>query len=439
MAGQSDGWTTTARLLRRTGFGVTGAQVDHVAKQNWPDYVDAALRADPDKDPGAVATPMPMPPILRRPGKGVSAADYKEFLQRVNEQLTELSDWWLRRMVAVHQPIHEKLTLLWHNHFATSAQKVRSASYMAAQNHKLRTQSLGDFRTLAYSMLTDAAMMWWLDAQTSTAKAPNENLAREFMELFTLGHGNGYSEDDVRQGARALTGWTIRPATGQTMMVPKRHDHAAKTIFGVTNNFDAAGFCDAVLAQPKSPQYVAGRLWQQLASDTPPSPQALDRLVAAYGPGRNLRALTHAILTDDEFIGSRAAIVNTPAEWLVGVIRTLRVPVDNPTRLKMINNTLRVLGQRPFYPPDVGGWPHGRVWMSTASADVRMRAASQLTRIGDLSTVDSAAAGDRIDAVGYLIGIGAWSDRTVAALEPLTRNPVQLVAAAVNTPEYLTS
>jgi uncharacterized protein (DUF1800 family) len=105
----------------------------------------------------------------------------------------------------------------------------------------------------------------------------------------------------------------------------------------------------------------------------------------------------------------------------------------------MIDSTLRVLGQRPFYPPDVGGWPHGRVWMSTASADMRMRAAIQMARNGDLSTVEDTAANDRIDGVGYLIGIGAWSDRTVAALKPLTRNPVQLVAAAVNTPEYLTS
>ena len=143
------------------------------------------------------------------------------------------------------------------------------------------------------------------------------------------------------------------------------------------------GFCDIVLAQPKSPQYVAGRLWRQLASDTPPSSQALDRLVTAYGPGRNLRALTHAILTDDEFIGSRAAIVNTPVEWLVGVIRTLAVSVDSPSRMKMADNTLKALGQQPFYPPDVGGWPHGRVWMSTASADMRMRAASQLARAGE--------------------------------------------------------
>ena len=438
MAGQSDGWITAARVLRRTGFGVTGQQVDAVATQNWQKYVDAALAADPDADPGAVATPMPTPPTLRGPGKKASVEDRKAFNQQIIGQMTELSDWWLRRMVAVRQPVHEKLTLLWHNHFATSAEKVRDAAHMAAQNQKLRTLSLGDFHNLAYAMLTDAAMLRWLDAQTNTAKAPNENLAREFMELFTLGHGDGYTEDDVREGARALTGWIIRPG-GDPTMVPRRHDHTTKTIFGVTRNFDAQGFCDLVLAQPKSPQYVAGRLWQQLASDTPPSPRALDRLVTAYGPGRNLRALTRAILTDDEFVSSRAAIVNTPVEWLVGVIRTLRVPVDTLARLKTADAALKSLGQRPFYPPDVGGWPHGRVWMSTASADVRMRAATQMARNGDLSPVEETAADDRIDAVGYLIGIGAWSDRSVAALQPLVRTPVQLVAAAVNTPEYLTS
>jgi uncharacterized protein (DUF1800 family) len=438
MAGQSDRWITTARLLRRAGFGVSGPQVDVVAAQDWSRYIGAALDANPDADPGAVATPMPTLPTPPAPGKRATVAARKEYGRQLSVQMTALSEWWLRRMFAVGQPIHEKLTLLWHNHFATSAQKVRIAAYMAAQNQKLRSLSLGDFRTLACAMLTDAAMLRWLDGQSNTARAANENLAREFVELFTLGHGNGYTEDDVRAGARALTGWVIRPG-GETSMMPSRHDGTAKNLFGVTGNFDAAGFCDIVLAQPKSAGYVAGRLWQQLASDDPPSAQALGRIVAAYGPRRDLRGLTRAILTDDEFVRNRAAIVSSPVEWLVGVIRTLRVPIDTPARLKMVDASLRALGQRPFYPPNVGGWPHGRAWLSTASADVRMRAASQLARAGDLSSIESAAIADRIDAVGYLIGIGAWSDRTVAALEPLVRRPAQLVAAAVNSPEYLTS
>jgi uncharacterized protein (DUF1800 family) len=438
MTGQSTAWITMARMMRRAGFGVTGPEVDAVVTRGWPDYVDAMLGADPDADPGAVATPIP---ALQEPhplGKGATPAARKQYNQQLSEQQGVLSDWWLRRMVSVRQPAHEKLTLLWHNHFATSAQKVRSAAHMAAQNQKLRTLSLGDFRTLAYAMLTDAAMLRWLDGQRSTVKSPNENLAREFMELFALGHGNGYTENDVRNGARALTGWVIA-ANGQTSMAPKRHDAGAKTLFGLTRNFDAAGFCDTVLAQPKSAHYVAGRLWQQLASDEPPSAAVLDRLVSAYGPGRNLRALTRAILTDEEFTHSRAAMVNTPAEWLIGVVRTLRVPLDKPAGVKMVDSTLQTLGQRPFYPPSVGGWPSGQVWLSTASAGTRLRAATELARAGDVSSIADVAPGDRIDAVGYLTGVGSWSDRTVDALQPLVGRPPQLVAAAVNTPEYLTA
>ena len=434
-------WIATARMLRRAGFGVSGPEVDAAVKRDWPTYVDAMLAADPDADPGAVATPMPALSQPSAPGKKATPAARKEYNQQLTEQETVLSRWWLQRMVAVQQPVHEKLTLLWHNHFATSAQKVRSAAHMAAQNQKLRALSLGDFRTLAYTMLTDAAMLRWLDGQANTAKAPNENLAREFMELFALGHGNGYTEDDVRNGARALTGWVIGPG-GETSLTPKRHDAGAKTLFGVTGNFDAGSFCDAVLGQPKSAEYVAGRLWQQLASDDPPSSQALDRVVSAYGPRRSLRAMTRAILTDSEFIGDRAAPtgrVNTPVEWLVGVLRTLQVPLDDPKQLKLAEATLRALGQRPFYPPSVGGWPSGQAWLSTASAGARLRAATQLASAGDLSGVESVGPGDRIDAAGYLIGVGAWSQRSAEALRPLVNRPAQLVAAAVNTPEYLTS
>jgi uncharacterized protein (DUF1800 family) len=438
MPGQSSQWVATARALRRAGFGVTGPEVDAAVRQDWSSYVNAMLGANPDADPGAVATPMPTFAATRRPGKSATPAARKQYDQQQSEQQGALSDWWLQRMVAVQQPVHEKLTLLWHNHFATSAQKVRAAEQMAAQNQKLRTLSLGDFRVLAYAMLTDAAMLHWLDGQSNTAKAPNENLAREFMELFALGHGNGYTEDDVRAGARALTGWAIDP-DGQTSMVPKRHDAGAKTLFGVSRTFDAAGFCDSVLAQPKSAEYVAARLWEQLASDDPPPPQTLDRLVSAYGPGRNLRALTAAIVTDDEFTARRGTVVNTPVEWLVGVIRTLRVPLDTPAQLKLAGATLHALGQRPFHPPSVGGWPRGQVWLSTASAEARLRAASRLAHTADLSGIESIPPSERIDAVGYLIGVGMWSDRTADALEPLVRRPPQLVAAAVNTPEYLTS
>jgi uncharacterized protein (DUF1800 family) len=175
-----------------------------------------------------------------------------------------------------------------------------------------------------------------------------------------------------------------------------------------------------------------------LASQRARSAATSARLLGAYGPGHDLNALTHAILTDEEFTPARPGLVNTPIEWVVGVARSLRMPLDDH-RVKTTESALKTLGQQPFFPPDVGGWPHGQVWLSTVSAGVRMSTAAALAAAGDLSPIEQAAASDRIDAVGYLIGIGDWTDRSVSALKPLTGQPPMLVAAAVNTPEYLTS
>lgn len=425
-------------MLRRAGFGASGPQVDAVVSQDWSAYLDTALDADPDADPGAIATPIPTPVTPPLPPEDAGQQVRTQFIGDLYEQMQELSAWWLRRMAAVRQPIHEKLTLLWHNHFATSAEKVVAAELMAAQNQKLRTLALGDFGTLAYAMLTDAAMAQWLDAVRNTKAAPNENLSREFMELFTLGHNNGYTEADIREGARALTGRYVAPGA-QTIVSPDNHDTSPKTVFGVTGNHDDRAFCDIVLDQPGSPGFVAGKLWRLLASDTAAAPDTLARLVAAYGPGRNLKALTKAVFLDPAFTASAGTVVNQPVEWLLGVIRTLAVPLDGPDTVAGCNAVLTVMGQRPFYPYDVSGWPRGQAWLSTTSTAARVWAANKFVPMGNISIVAQAGTQDRVDAAGYLLGIGAWSDSTAAALKPLAGNPVRLVIAAVNTPEYLTS
>jgi uncharacterized protein (DUF1800 family) len=438
VSSQSPRWLATARLLRRAGFGATGPQIDAVANQDWSVYLDRALALDPDADPGAVATPRPMPDTPMPPDDAAGEAALREFTRTLSDQMSDLTSWWVRRMAAVQEPIHEKLTLLWHNHFATSAQKVPAAEWMGHQNQKLRTLKLGDFRSLAYAMLTDAAMLFWLDGVRNSAGAANENLSREFMELFTLGHGNGYTEGDVREGARALTGWFIGHG-GRADVAPAHHDGTAKTVMGVSGDLDEGDFCDIVLGQPNSARFVASKLWRMLASDTDPSAPTLDRLVSAYGPRRDLKALTKAILLDPEFAERAGTVVNTPVEWLVGVVRALKPPIEDPELLEAIVVALTVMGQRPFYPPNVGGWPSGQAWLSTSSISARAWAADKFTQSGDLSTVEEAAPSDRVDAAGYLLGIGAWTDRTTAALKPLINEPRQLVAAAVTTPEYLTS
>ncbi|MET8427506.1 DUF1800 domain-containing protein [Nocardia sp. NPDC004860] len=433
--GKSAEWMRTARVLRRTGFGATGSEIDAV-----PDvagYLRAALTADPEADPGARATPVPelVPPAPL--GKGATAEARKQYQAQITGQLDTLTWWWLRRMAAVRVPVREKLTLLWHNHFATSATKVRNAAEMATQNRTLRAGGAGDFAALAYAMLTDPAMLRWLDGVANTAKAPNENLSREFMELFALGHGNGYTETDVREGARALTGWTI--TGGAATFDVERHDRGSKTVLGVTGSLDARSFCDAVLARPESPRFVAGRLWQQLASDDPPSDAALNRLTAAYGPGRDLSALVTAVCTDPEFTTARDTVVHGPVEWLIAAVRAFQIPLTADADARALAGTLRKLGQLPFYPPTVGGWPRGQGWMSSAAAQLRLTAALDLMKQADLSPITRAGRGDRLDATAYLLGVGSWSERSAAVLAPAVDQPPRLAALAINTPEYLTS
>lgn len=205
---QSAQWVSTSRTLRRSGFGATGSAVDAaLASSDVSDYLLSNLIPTTPDDPGAAATPLPEFEALKPLSKNASSSAREHVQKSLQKQWVELSSWWVRRMVAVENPVGEKLTLLWHNHFATSVKKVRNSTLMAIQNEKLRTLCLGDFGTMAYAMLTDAAMLRWLDGPTNSVGAANENLAREFMELFALGHGNGYSEKDVKEGARALTGW----------------------------------------------------------------------------------------------------------------------------------------------------------------------------------------------------------------------------------------
>lgn len=432
----SSAWAEAAHLVRRLGFGATGTEVDAAVRVGPGALVRAALAQDGTHDPGNATTPAPsfesIPPV----GKAASADQRHAHNQQVARQLLELAGWWVHRMVATGQPTVEKLTFGWHNHFATAATKVRHAGWLLAQNETLRSQGRGDFGTLARSMLTDAAMLFWLDGQKNVAGSPNENLSREFMELFALGHGAGYTETDVREGARALTGWRIRSG-GAAYFDATRHDSGTKSVLGVTGDLDTAGYCAAVLAQPASPRHVATRWWGQLVSDTAPPPAALDAMVSAYGDRRDLTALFTTMLTRPEFAAARGTLVIGPVEWLVGAARALRVPVADTATVTRLLRALRGLGQVPFYPPNVSGWPSGQAWLSTAAADARMQIALELAGAGDLSPVADAPSASRLDAVAHLLGVGTWSTRTAGVLRGAAADPVHLVTAALNSPEYL--
>jgi uncharacterized protein (DUF1800 family) len=369
-------------------------------------------------------------------GAGASREDRQKRRQQETDQVDQLVAWWVRRMVAVQNPLVEKLTFGWHNHFATSATKVRSAGMLSTQNQTLRAHGRGSFTDLAEAMVVDPALLFWLDGQQNTAKAPNENLARELMELFTLGRTGGYTEQDVREAARALTGWTIDRGTGSAAFVPRRHDPGLKTVLGTTADLDAAGLVRVLLGQKASAPYVVTRWWQLLAAPTAPPPETLGRAVTAYGPDRDLAAMFGALLTDDGYASTAGSLVASPVEWVVGAMRSLHVPTDDAT-VKKAAAAMRALGQLPLYPPNVSGWPAGQAWLSTASATTRVQAASVLARAGDLGPVQAAAPTARVDAVAHLLGIPSFSDRTLAELTTHTADPQRLVAMALVAPENL--
>ena len=421
------------RLIDRFGFGAKPGALAAAQQADYQSTLDALLT--PGDDAGVRATPVPkLGPEPDKPSKKKNPDPQarKQATQQIKQQSATITAWWLDRMVATDAPLPERLTWFWHGHFATSNQKVRSARLMLAQNETFRRLGRGDFGVLAHAMIVDPALLVWLDGQKNKVGAANENLGREFMELFTIGIGN-YTETDVREAARALTGWKIDKDAIKATQVPRQHDTKDKTILGHTGNFDASSYVDILLANPASPRFVAGRLWLRLVSATPPAPDTLNRLVAAYGQKRDITALLRAIAAEPAFRDSATTLVKQPVEWLVGLMRALGV---RPSALqdkdkKVVLAGLRGMGQVPFLPPSVGGWPAAAAWLTTAAGLARVRTARLLVSKAKLP------GGLTADSTARLLGVDGWSDRTKAALGKVSG--ADLVAVAAAAPEYVVS
>jgi uncharacterized protein (DUF1800 family) len=440
-------WTTgpdeqdaVRRLVQRLGLGPRPGELVSAGRAGFTATL-AALTSPSDTDPGAAATPVPSLSSTRRLGGrpvGAEAIAARKAQRRAMlAQGRALAVWWLDRMAAVDEPFTERMAWFWHTHFATSIQKVRFALLMYQQNHTFRRLGRGDFRTLARAMIVDPAMLIWLDGQGNQKGRPNENLAREFMELFTLGVGH-YTEADVRQAARALTGWKLNYQTDRPFLAASRHDPGPENLLGHTGEFDASGYVNLLVAEPASPRFLASRVWTRFVSEAAPDPATLDRLVAAYGPGRDITALVREAARAPAFADPRSVLVKEPVLWLVGALRALRLSASElPSQA--VAGALRGLGQVPFAPPSVGGWPAGLPWLTTASALTRLRLARRLGAHGDISPVTATSPTGRIDAVAALLGLPRFTDRTVAALKPLVNQPALLVGLALASPEYAVS
>lgn len=479
------------RLVDRLGFGAGGDALVRLQSAGYAATVDTLL-APTGSDAGVAATPLPRLTTPERPGKRAAGtgpdgptssrspetqempeipddpktpadrAARKTYRQALKAQQTTAAGWWLDRMVRAERPTRERLTWFWHGHFATSAQKVRVAGLMLQQNETFRTHALGSFGPLAQALIVDPAMLIWLDGNDNTAEAPNENLAREFMELFALGHGQ-FAEADVKEAARALTGWKVNRATGAAQLRPKQHDDGSKTVLGRSGTFDAEQLVDVLLDRPASATYVVGRLWFRLVGPQPPSATTRDRLLAAYGTNRDVTATLRAVAAAPELRDPATSLVKQPVEWLVGTARALGVlPSTLPAPQRRTGAKqkaggkpaakggdrdgaarllagLRGLGQVPFRPPSVGGWPAGGAWLTTAAAASRLSLARTLAATADLRTITATSTRNRPEAIRRLLGVDVFSSRTADALAAVADRPADAVALAAVSPEYVVS
>jgi uncharacterized protein (DUF1800 family) len=390
------GYAEARHLLWRAGFGGTPEQIQTLASWGPEKSVDYLLAYEqvPDAD---APTPTSFDPDIMRPPSDEERQLYRRAQQlrdentlararlarqdaerRDRQQMRDIQKWWLERMIETPRPLQEKMTLFWHGHFATSYRTIENSYHMFAQNQLFRSLATGNVGTLLFQIIRDPAMLAYLDNNDSRVGQPNENLARELMELFSLGVGH-YTERDIKEGARALTGYTFDD--DRFVFRRDNHDTGTKTILGVTGGLDGDGFVKAILAQRQCSGFICRKLYRYFAEPVPLDADARDLSDGAYS---TIRAMQRAMLSTkyeikpalrELFLAEHfydPAVMNgqikSPVELVVGAVRSLNTPARD---LTILLDAMDLMGQSPFYPPSVKGWDGDRTWINTSTLYVR--------------------------------------------------------------------
>ncbi|MFM0317392.1 DUF1800 domain-containing protein [Paraburkholderia nemoris] len=365
-------------FLTRVGFAPDSGEVAQYVGLTREQAVDKVLATARTES----VTPLPdwvLEPIPTRDIRKTWTDDQRRDEQRLRGQRYELlRAWWVREMLSTPSPLTERMTLFWHNHFTSGQDKVQYPQQMAQQNMLLRRDALGNFDELLHDVAKDPAMLQYLDGASNRKGKPNENFAREVMELFTLGEGN-YTQRDVSEAARAYTGWSLDPDTQAYVWRANQHDDGDKTVLGQTGPFDGDQVLDILLARPETATFVTTKLWREFVSDTPDpariAPIAAQFRASHYDIKVALRGLFMSdALWDD---GDRGVLVKSPVEFVVGTLRAFDIGYDNTAPFAA---QIRTLGENLFYPPNVKGWPGGTIWINSSTLLARKQFVEQLFR-----------------------------------------------------------
>jgi len=370
-----------AHLLRRMGFGGPPEEIDDLVSRGREGAVDYLINF------GQIDN-RALDDLLQR------SFDFSNPNEPSKFNGAEIQRWWFARLVHTRRQFEEKLTLFWHNHFATAISKVPEL-FMFVQNQTLRQNALSRFDDLLLKVAQDPAMLIWLDGITNVRGNPNENFARELQELFTMGINDAitgdqnYTEDDVKQIARAFTGWKLAPPQNPTnpfgfgfVVNPDEHDNGAKTVYGQTSNFGGEDIITIIAARRATARYLSKKMLEFFVYPLTSSltdKATTEKFADVYlNNGHSIKELSRSIFTSDEFFSDRArfALVKSPVELIIGAIRMLGARYNPGTSAGQENANIlaylsRLLGQELYNPPDVSGWPHGLGWINTANLLMR--------------------------------------------------------------------
>jgi uncharacterized protein (DUF1800 family) len=375
---------TAAHLLNRGAFGGTPGEIEVARKKG----LAAMVRELVDVSTDAAKFPPPAwayPQNIRARRREINAAkdqgqNFQEKAREVqvmeSENILDLRRWWLERMMTGPAPLLEKMTLFWHSHFATSVQKVKDTYWMWLQNDTLRRNALGNFATLVRKISRDPAMMIYLDLHQSRKEHPNENWARELMELFTVGIGN-YTEDDVRASARAFTGYRIDDTTQQFRFAPKQQDLGPKTFMGHTGPLNGDNIIDILIQRPACAQFIGRKLWRFFVEDEP-SQEIVDHIAGRVRAHNfEMRPLLREIFSSAEFYSERVTQtqIKSPVQYIVQASKLLEMALPPPV---VTQNAMRQMGQILFAPMNVKGWDGGKAWITTSTLLFRYNFANYL-------------------------------------------------------------
>ncbi len=294
-------------------------------------------------------------------------ASTKEKLILRKQRQTELQlliNWWLERIHHTRYPLQERMVIFWHGHFTSSSKKVSWPQLMFRQNQFLRTHSLGSFSNLLMGIYADPAMLIYLDAQKNIKNRPNENFARELLELFTLGEGH-YTENDVVNAARAFTGLRYNYRQGSIEFLDKRHDNGTKHFLGRTGRFNADDIISILLEQPRTAEFITEKFWKHFINPDSPDKRYINYWAKLFRDSNyHIPVLLNAIIQSEPFWAenNRGTLIKSPIEFTIGLLRELGLNHFNAySRLRSIN---KLMGQQLFYPPDVKGWRGDKRWIS---------------------------------------------------------------------------